>query len=69
MANKKIQEIEGIGPVLGEKFEAAGVGDTDTLLGKGGTKAGRKAISEATELSPAVVVAAEVSGAIEIMVP
>jgi hypothetical protein len=48
IANKKIQKIEGIGPVLGEKFEVAGVGDTDTLLEKAGTKAGRKAISEAT---------------------
>lgn len=51
MANKKITEIEGIGPVLGERFTAAGVKDTDTLLEKGGTKAGRKALAEATELS------------------
>ena len=51
MANKKIQEIEGIGPALGEKFEAAGVKDTDTLLEKGCTKAGRKALAEGTGLS------------------
>ncbi len=51
MANKKITEIEGIGPVLGEKFEAAGVKNTDTLLEQGGSKAGRKALAEATGLS------------------
>ena len=51
MANKKIEEIEGIGPALGAKFEAAGVKDTDGLLDKGCTKAGRKALAEATGLS------------------
>lgn len=53
MANKKIQEIEGIGPVVGEKFVTAGVKDTDSLLEKGGTKPGRKALAEATGLSEA----------------
>ena len=48
MANKKIEEIEGIGPVLGEKFTSAGVPDTDTLLEKGCTKSGRKEIADAT---------------------
>ena len=51
MANKKIQEIEGIGAVLGEKFEGAGVKDTDGLLEKGRTRSGRKALAEATGLS------------------
>lgn len=51
MANEKITEIEGIGPVLGEKFESAGVKNTDALLEKGGTKAGRKVLAEATGLS------------------
>ncbi len=51
MANKKIEEIEGIGPALGEKFVGAGVKDTDSLLEKGGTKAGRKTLAEATGLS------------------
>jgi len=51
MANKKITEIEGIGPVLGEKFEAAGVKNTDALLEQGGSKAGRKTLAEATGLS------------------
>ena len=51
MANLKITEIEGIGPVLGEKFEEAGVKNTDGLLAQGGTKTGRKALAEATGLS------------------
>lgn len=51
MANLKIEEIEGIGPVVGEKFRGAGVEDTDALLEKGGTAAGRKALAEATGLS------------------
>ena len=51
MANKKITEIEGIGPALGEKFEAAAVKDTDTLLEKGCTKAGRKELAETTGIS------------------
>jgi len=55
MANHKIQDIEGIGPVTGGKFEAAGVKDTDSLLEKGATRAGRKALAEATGLSEAQV--------------
>ena len=51
MANKNIEEIEGIGPVLGQKFTDAGVKDTDGLLQQGATKAGRKTIAEATGLS------------------
>jgi predicted flap endonuclease-1-like 5' DNA nuclease len=51
VANMKIEEIEGIGPVMGEKFTAAGVADTDALLDKGCTAAGRKALAEATGLS------------------
>lgn len=51
MANKKITEIEGVGPVLGEKFEQAGIRNTDSLLDQGRTRAGRKAIAEATGLS------------------
>jgi predicted flap endonuclease-1-like 5' DNA nuclease len=51
MANQKIEEIEGIGPKLGEKFVSAGVGDTDGLLEKGATRAGRKALAEATGIS------------------
>jgi predicted flap endonuclease-1-like 5' DNA nuclease len=55
MANQKIQDIEGIGPVTGAKFEAAGVKDTDTLLAKGATKAGRKALASATGVTEAKI--------------
>lgn len=55
MANQKIQDIEGIGPVTGGKFETAGVKDTDTLLDKGASKSGRKALAEATGLPEAKI--------------
>lgn len=45
MANKKIQDMEGIGPVIGGKLEAAGVKDTDTLLKETKTPALRKALA------------------------
>ena len=50
MANKKIEEIEGIGPAFGEKLRGAGINDTDTLLEKGCTKAGRKEIAEGCDI-------------------
>lgn len=51
MANMKIEEVEGIGPTYGEKLVACGVADTDTLLEKGCTVKGRKALAEETGLS------------------
>jgi predicted flap endonuclease-1-like 5' DNA nuclease len=51
MANKKIEEIEGIGPATGEKLRAAGVKDTDSLLERGCTKGGRESLAEASGLS------------------
>lgn len=55
MANRKIEDIEGIGPVTGEKLRAAGVKDTDTLLAKATKPADRKALAEASGLSEAQV--------------
>ncbi len=43
-----IIDIEGIGPVYAEKLNAAGINTTDDLLEKGGTRAGRKALADAT---------------------
>jgi predicted flap endonuclease-1-like 5' DNA nuclease len=43
-----IIDIEGIGPAYAEKLNAAGVNTTDDLLEKGGTRAGRKALADAT---------------------
>lgn len=55
MANYKIEEIEGIGPVLGEKFRKVDVNTTDKLLEKGATKKGRKELAEATEIAEAKI--------------
>ena len=44
----KLDNIEGIGPALAEKLSAAGIGSTDDLLEKGGTKQGRAEIAEAS---------------------
>lgn len=45
MANKKIDDVEGIGPAIGEKLRSAGVSDTDTLLKETKTPAQRKALA------------------------
>ena len=47
---KPITMIESIGPVMKEKLAAAGVNSVEGLLEKGATKAGRKAIAEASGL-------------------
>ncbi len=49
----KIIEIEGVGEVFAAKLEGAGVPTVEALLKQGGTPAGRKALAEKTELSPA----------------
>jgi len=50
MANKKIEDIEGIGPVAGDKLRAAGVKDTDSLLAHAKTPKMRKELAEASGL-------------------
>ena len=55
MSNYKIIDVEGIGPVYGEKLLAAGIKDTDALLEKCAKPAGRKALAEATEISPKLI--------------
>ena len=51
MSNYKIIDVEGIGPVYGEKMLAAGIKDTDALLEKCAKPAGRKALEEETGIS------------------
>ncbi len=51
MANYKIEDLEGVGPVLGEKFRSAGVNNTDGLLTHTKTKKQRKELAEKTGLS------------------
>jgi predicted flap endonuclease-1-like 5' DNA nuclease len=55
VANYKIEDVEGIGPVIGEKLRAVGVATTDGLLANAKTPAQRQALSEASGLSEAQV--------------
>lgn len=51
MANYKIEEIEGIGTVLGEKLRKAGITNTDKLLAGTKTKKQRQELADATGIS------------------
>lgn len=51
MANKKIEDVEGIGPVTGEKLRGAGVKDTDSLLENTRTPKQRKDLAEKAGLT------------------
>lgn len=51
MSSKKIEDVEGIGPVIGAKLRAAGVKDTASLLERCTTPAKRKALAKESELT------------------
>ncbi|THF63486.1 DUF4332 domain-containing protein [Pseudothauera rhizosphaerae] len=51
MANKKIEDVEGIGPAIGAKLREAGIKDTDSLLAASTTPAQRKQLAEKTGLT------------------
>lgn len=51
MANKKIEDVEGIGPVIGEKLRNAGIKDTDSLLENARTPKQRKELAEKSGLT------------------
>lgn len=55
MAQNKIEEVEGIGPVFGEKLRAAGVTTTDQLLAAGKTKDNRAALAQKTGIGEAQI--------------
>ncbi|MGE3181788.1 MAG: DUF4332 domain-containing protein [Phycisphaerae bacterium] len=55
MANYKIEELEGIGPVIGEKLRGAGVTDTDGLLSAGKTKKGRRDLASNSGIGEAQI--------------
>jgi predicted flap endonuclease-1-like 5' DNA nuclease len=51
MANYKVDDIEGIGPVIAEKLKGAGVKDTDGLLAASKTRKQRADLAEKSGLS------------------
>ena len=51
MATYKVEEIEGIGSVLGEKLRAAGINTVDKLLENAATKKQRQSLAEETGIS------------------
>ena len=51
MANYKVDEVEGIGPVIGEKLRNVGVKDTDSLLARSRTPKDRKSLAEESGLT------------------
>ena len=51
----KITEVEGIGPAYVEKLEAEGVKTTDDYLEKAASRAGRKALADATGISDKLI--------------
>lgn len=47
----KIEDIEGIGPVYGEKLRTAGISTVEKLLEAGATKSGRTSLAKETGIS------------------
>ena len=54
-SSARVEEIEGIGPTYAKKLKAARIKTTDELLGAGGTKQGRKELSEKTGISETII--------------
>jgi predicted flap endonuclease-1-like 5' DNA nuclease len=55
MANYKIEEIEGIGPVMGDKLREAGINNTDKLLEGSRTKKQRADLADSTGISEKLI--------------
>ena len=55
MANYKIDDVEGIGSVYGEKLRQAGIKSVDHLLKIGCKPTGRKELAEATGLDASLI--------------
>ncbi|MBS1196743.1 MAG: hypothetical protein H6R18_528 [Proteobacteria bacterium] len=51
----KIEDVEGIGPVFGEKLRAAGVKDTEAMLQNCKTPKQRKELAAKTEIAEAKI--------------
>ncbi|MGB4204034.1 MAG: DUF4332 domain-containing protein [Bacteroidales bacterium] len=52
---QKIEEIEGIGPVYGEKLSSNGIKTVEDLLEAGATRTGRSKLAEATGISEKLI--------------
>ena len=55
MASYKIEDVEGIGPVYGEKLRKAGIKSVDQILKIGRNPAGRKELAETTGLDASLI--------------
>lgn len=55
MANYKIEDLEGVGVVYGQKFRDAGIKDTDTLLESSLKPKQRKDLAEKTGISEKLI--------------
>jgi len=51
MANRKIEDVEGIGPMIGKKFRACGVKNTNGLLVAAKTPTQRRTLAKQSGLS------------------
>lgn len=51
MVNRKIEDVEGIGPTIGGKLRASGIKDTDSFLTGAKTPKQRKALAEKSGLT------------------
>lgn len=51
MANYRIEDVEGIGEVIGKLLRESGIKDTDSLLAATGTTSQRKKLAEKSGLS------------------
>ncbi len=55
MANYPIEEVEGIGPIMGEKLRAVGIKDTDTLLEKCLTPKAREELAKSSGIAEKLI--------------
>lgn len=55
MANYKIEELEGVGPALGEKLRSAGISSTDKLLAGAKTKKQRQELADACGIAEKMI--------------
>lgn len=55
MSNKKISDIEGIGPAYAKKLQKANVRSVNSLLNAGGSKTGRKNLAQQSGIDETLI--------------